>query len=142
MSISSAKKLVSDFYKYWNNGDLDGCFSLVSDDVTYEFNYLVGKGKESYKNFMKYAVEHYKEHVNEPIIMVSEDGKHVATKFIVEGTYIKADHSGVPAIGQKYILDVVNYFEIQNGKFTKGCALFDESKWLEQVKNEAFKRVN
>jgi steroid delta-isomerase-like uncharacterized protein len=133
MGQKNAKNLMSEFYKFFNEADLENLFSLISDDIIHEMNFDKTEGKKAFIEYIKYATKHYHELVCDPIIMMSEDGKHGAALITVKGKYIKTDKSGIKAQNQPYILSVINYCEVENGLITKARAYFNESSWLDQI---------
>lgn len=49
MAQAQTKKIIDDFYKYFNAAQLDHLFLLISDDLSYEINYNGRqKGKQNY----------------------------------------------------------------------------------------------
>ena len=77
--------------------------------------------------------ESYREHVTDLIIMTNEDSAHVATQFMVKGTYLKTA-AGLPkAHGQTYTLPCGAFFEIKNGKISRITVCYNLQDWLKQV---------
>ena len=61
------------------------------------------QGLDKFKAFNARMDHHYKEKLENIVVMVSKDGKRAAAEFNVHGVY-KATDSGLPeAKGQKYI---------------------------------------
>jgi len=134
MTQKHSQKMIEDFYAYFNQRELDKIYAMVSDDIVHIMNDVQkDKGKESFIKMMQASTKHYQENVNNVIYMVSDDGKHVATKFTFTGKYINTDDSKVPAKGQPYQASAVNYFEITNGKITTAMGWYDHNDWLKQV---------
>lgn len=133
MSITKAEEIIKNFYTYFNNCELDKLFSLIDENVVFEINYIKSSGLVTYKEYISTSKKHYDERIDDYLFMVSPDGKSVTTKFIVKGKYIATDQSAIPATGQSYQLAVVNYFEIEDDKITKGGCWFDDNAWIEQV---------
>lgn len=135
MTMAEAKMVVEKFYKYFNALDFDKLFSLVSEDIAHEVNYDgVMTGKDEFIKYMKDSIELYQENVGNCVYMISDDGRNVTVKFIVNGKYIKTDKTMIPAKGQKYVLTVFNYFEIENNKIVKAQCFYDEKDMASQLK--------
>ena len=138
MTQQQSQKLIEDFYAAFNAKQLDKLFALLSDDVKHEMNDSgVMKGKAAFKQLMQDSVKYYDEQVSNPIFMVSEDGKHVSTRFTFKGRYISTDESQIPATGQPYQATAINYFEIENGKITTAICWYNNKDWMKQVSKVA-----
>lgn len=128
------QSIIENFYRYFNNEDLPSLLALIADDVTREINHDgVEKGKQNAAEYFTHSFEHYKEQVSDVLYMTSDDGRFVTAKFVVNGQYLKTDESGIPATGQKYKLDVFNYFEIRHNQIVDAKCFFDEAKLMEQL---------
>jgi steroid delta-isomerase-like uncharacterized protein len=125
---------IQNFYQYFNASQLDKLYALVANNVVHEMNYGGAvAGKEAFIQFMQDSKKHYDEKVENIIMMVSEDGRHVSTKFKVKGKYLQTDVSNIPAKGQNYELTALNYFELENGKIVKAQCWYDEGDFKKQV---------
>lgn len=134
VSRDKTRQIIANFYKYFNASELDKLYSLISDDFEHELNYDgIEKGKKAFIKHIAANKMHFDEHIGNYTIMLSDDGHSATTKFIVKGKYISTDDSGIPANGQNYELDVINYFEIKNGLIVKGRAYFDQNAWASQM---------
>jgi len=136
MSSEIAKELVLKFYQYFNETKTDELFALFDDNFVHEFNYRKTHGKGALINHINHSYTHYDEKIHDLIIMVSDDGKHITTKFVARGIYKVTDDSLIPANNQEYRIDVINYIEIDNGTITRGQCYFDEAMLEAQLKGE------
>lgn len=138
MSGQQSKTIIENFYHLFNSANLEKLFSLIADDIENEINYGgIMKGKAKAIEFMKYNMEHYDERVNECTYMISQDGRHITVKLNVSGKYIKTDQSNIPATGQRYELDVINYFEVENNQIIKAECYFDEPALFKQLRENS-----
>lgn len=130
-----SKKIIENFYNYFNNSDLEKLFALISENVTHEINHNgVKMGKEEVIQCLEYSKEHYKEQVSNLVYMISDDARYVSVRFVVNGEYLKTDESKIPATGQTYVLDVFNYFEIRNNQIVDAKYFYDEASLIKQYK--------
>lgn len=134
-SRETAKRIIENFYRYFNDSELEKLLSLISEDFTGEINHGgIKKGKEEVFKYFKYGCEHYKERVSNIAYMLSDDGRYVMVRFVVNGKYLKTDESKIPAMGQNYVLDVFNYFEIKNNQIVDSKCFYDEAALISQYK--------
>jgi steroid delta-isomerase-like uncharacterized protein len=134
MTRENSQKLIENFYANFNALELDKMVAVLSEDVKHEMNKGgLEKGKAAFSEMMKKSTKHYNEKVGNVIYMVSDDGKHVATKFEFTGKYISTDDSQIPAKNQPYQGTAINYFEIENGKITYTASWYDENEWKKQI---------
>lgn len=137
-SNENSKTIIENFYRYFNNAELEKMVSLFSEDITHEINHGgIKRGKEEVFKHLKYSGEHYKEQVSDFVYMISDDGRYITVKFTVNGKYLKTDESNIPATGQNYVLDVFNYFEIKNDKIVDAKCFYDEAALMNQYKKQA-----
>lgn len=134
-SRETSKKIIENLYNYFNSSDLESLFSLVSENVSQEINNNgVKLGKEEIIKYQKYSREHYKEQVSNLVYMISDDGRYVSVRFVVNGEYLKTDESKIPATGQTYALDIFNYFEIRNNQIVDAKCFYDEASFIKQLR--------
>jgi len=65
--------------------------------------------------------------------MATCDGSSISAKLKVKGKYILTDDFSIPANGQYYELEVINYFELQDNKIIKGICWFNEDDFIRQI---------
>jgi len=137
MSQESSTEIVQKFYQYFNETKTDELFDLFSENCIHELNYHTEYGKEKIIEYIEYSYAHYDEKIHDLVIMSSSEGKYVTAKFITKGIYQTTDSSLIPARDQPYTLEVVNYFEIEDGKIIKGSCYFDEKSLEMQLRGES-----
>lgn len=129
-------KLIQQYYDYFNAGNLEAFMGLLDEQVIHDINQGETQlGKERFYKFMQHMQRCYDEKINQLIIMANENASQLATKFIVEGTYIATDGDLISANRQPYRLVGGAFFEIINQKITRVTSYYNMNKWLEQVKN-------
>ncbi|MBS0288168.1 MAG: nuclear transport factor 2 family protein [Proteobacteria bacterium] len=134
MLREKSQKLIEEFYKHFNAKDLDKMYAMLSDNVQHEMNDGgMQKGKAAFVKMIQDSTKNYQENVDNVIYMVSDDGKHVATKFTFKGKYISTDESNIPAKGQSYQANAINYFDIENGKIVTAMCWYNHQDWIKQV---------
>lgn len=134
-SNENSVKIIENFYRYFNDSELEKLLTLISENCTYEINHGgIKKGKKEAYECFKYGYEHYKEKVSNIIYMVSDDGRFVAVRFVINGKYLKTDESKIPAMGQNYELDIFNFFEIKNNQIVDSKYFYDEAALISQYK--------
>ncbi len=135
MSQSLAYQLVQKFYDFFNAEDFEAYRNILAEDFSHQVNFEeLDAGVNPFIEFLQDNQKHYKEKIENPLIMVSEDGRHASAKCVVTGEYVLTDESGIQAQGQTYRLDVIHFFEIKDEKVSRGCGWYDQSDWEKQVK--------
>jgi steroid delta-isomerase-like uncharacterized protein len=134
MSKETTQQVIEDYYACFNRKVYEAILPLIADRIKHSFNYENEEiGADKFKAAIISNMKHYDEQIGSYDLMISDDGRSVVTKFLLKGKYIVTDTSLIPASGQKYELEVFNYFEIDNGKIICGKAFFDEDSWRKQV---------
>jgi steroid delta-isomerase-like uncharacterized protein len=126
--------LVEQYYKAFNNADMDIFLSLLTDDVIHDINQ--GKreiGKEAFTQFMACMNHNYKEQLVDMVIMASADGTRAAAEFVVLGQYLKTDEGLPVAQGQTYKLPAGAFFEIRDNKVARITNYYNLQDWIAQV---------
>ena len=139
LPVSPAQQVAQQYYDYFNQLQMDKLYALVDDNVVVQFNYDKPiKGKQAFIKFMNKSNQHYREQVGPYLFMGSKDGRYGTTRFNVKGKYIKTDEAlQVPANGQTYeLVDVINVFEVKDGKIIAARSLFDEKDLNRQLIGE------
>ena len=129
-----SKKMIQDYYAYFNEKNYPKMLDLMSDDILHQVNQSHEEmGKNKFSDFLKSMDYHYSEKLSQIIILSNEDGTRMAAEFICDGTYLKTS-PGLPiANGQKYHLPVGCFFEIKNSKITRITNYYNMSHWVESV---------
>lgn len=128
--------LVKKYFDAINKKDMDGFFAIMSNDVIHDINQDGSeKGVEKFKQFMEKANASFDEKLSDIVIMISEDGKQAAAKWIDHGKYFK-DFPGldVKAHNQTYKLAGGHFFEIKHGKISRVTTYYNTTEFMKQIK--------
>ncbi len=126
--------LVEQYYKAFNNADMEIFLSLLTDDVIHDINQ--GKreiGKEAFTQFMACMNHNYKEQLVDMVIMANAEGTRAAAEFVVLGEYLKTDEGLPVAQGQTYKLPAGAFFEIRDNKVARITNYYNLQDWIAQV---------
>jgi len=126
--------LVEQYYKAFNNADMEIFLSLLTDDVIHDINQ--GKreiGKEAFTQFMACMNHNYKEQLVDMVIMANAEGTRAAAEFVVLGEYLKTDEGLPVAQGQTYKLPAGAFFEIRDHKVARITNYYNLQDWIAQV---------
>lgn len=129
------RQLIQKYYDAFNRGDMQEFLDLLTDDVEHAINQGgVERGKDAFAKFMDSMNDHYREQIQDLVVMVDETGARAAAEFKVKGTYLKTG-AGLPAArGQSYLLPVGAFFTIRGGKVARVTNYYNLQSWLEMVK--------
>lgn len=135
--MKTTQDLINQYYTYFNQGNMDNFLELLDEDVVHDINQGESQaGKKAFEIFMDRMNACYKETVKNLVIMTSEDGKHAAARFNIEGVY-KTTDAGLPqATGQQYVLPCGAFFEVNAGKIIRVSNYYNLNDWLKQVENK------
>ncbi len=135
-AANAAVSLVERYYAAFNAGDINTMLGLLSDEVLHDINQGRREvGRAAFHSFMERMNSCYRERVADLTILANIEGKRAAAEFIVYGTYLKADgHGAPPANGQKYVIPVGAFFEIEAGRITRVTNYYNVQDWLKQVR--------
>ncbi len=126
--------LVEQYYKAFNNADMEIFLSLLTDDVIHDINQ--GKreiGKEAFTQFMACMNHNYKEQLVDMVIMANAEGTRAAAEFVVLGEYLKTDEGLPVAQGQTYKLPAGAFFEIRDNKVARITNYYNLQDWIAQL---------
>jgi steroid delta-isomerase-like uncharacterized protein len=126
--------LVRRYYDAFNSGDSAGMLECLTDDVIHDVNQGERRtGKEKFRAFNARMDHHYKERLENLVVLVSKDGSRAAAEFNVNGVY-KTTDSGLPeAKGQAYMLPAGTFFAIRDGKIARVTTYYNLTDWIAQV---------
>jgi steroid delta-isomerase-like uncharacterized protein len=126
--------LVRRYYDAFNSGDSAGMLACLTDDVIHDVNQGERRtGKEKFRAFNARMDHHYKERLENLVVLVSKDGSRAAAEFNVNGVY-KATDSGLPeAKGQTYMLPAGTFFAMRDGKIARVTTYYNLTDWIAQV---------
>jgi steroid delta-isomerase-like uncharacterized protein len=126
--------LIRRYYAAFNNGDMTIFLSLLTDDVTHDINQGTSEtGKAAFGIFMDRMNRHYRERIEDIVVMATEDGTRAAAEFYVHGEYLSTDEGLPPADGQTYRLPAGAFFEIRDNKVARVTNYYNLQDWIKQV---------
>lgn len=128
------KALIEKYYQSFNQHDVEGMLACLHSEFKHDVNEGSEKsGKETFKSFLNYMNEHYREELKNIVIM-SDGENNYAAKFIVDGTYLKTDGKLPPARGQHYVIPAATLFELKDGLISRVTTYYNLNDWIERVK--------
>jgi len=135
--VEKTRAVVAAYYAAFNAGDIEAMTALVSDDVIHDVNQSERReGKDRFHAFCARMAHHYREQLQDIVIMVSEDGMRAAAEFNVIGTYAETE-TGLPvASGQKYVLPAGAFFALHGDKITRISTYYNLTDWIMQVSKD------
>jgi steroid delta-isomerase-like uncharacterized protein len=135
--MQQAKQLIEQYYQAFNNGDMDTFLGLLTDDVVHDINQGGREqGKQAFTSFMQKMNQHYREQLENIVVMANADGSRAAAEFVVLGEYLNTDEGLPEASGQKYRLPAGAFFDIRDGKVARVTNYYNLGDWIAQVDPE------
>ncbi len=132
--MHEAIALVERYYAAFNAGDMDLFLSLLTDDVEHDINQGAREvGREAFACFMTRMNAHYREQLEDIVVMASADGTRAAAEFVVCGTYLATDEGLPEANGQTYRLPAGAFFTLRDGKVARITNYYNLEDWIRQV---------
>lgn len=133
--MNQTEKLISSYYEAFNRKKFSEMLNYLTDDIVHDTN-QGGRsiGTSEFRSFLGEMETFYDEHLDEIVIMTSQDGNRASAEFICSGTYKSTCEGLPPARGQKYKLPVGCFFEIKNNKIARITNYYNMNDWLKQVK--------
>ena len=126
--------LIRDYYQAFNSGNSDGMIAFLSEDVIHDVNQGERRqGLDKFKAFNARMDHHYKEKLENVVVMVSKDGARASAEFNVHGKYLNTDEGLPDAKGQTYVLPAGTFFAIKDGKITRVTTYYNLTDWILQV---------
>jgi len=127
-------QLIHAYYAAFNAGDMKTFLGLLSEDVVHDINQGTREvGKAAFADFMARMNHHYREQLQDLVIMSNADGDRAAAEFVVAGEYLQTD-SGLPAArGQRYHLSAGAFFTVHNGRIVRVTNYYNLQEWIAQV---------
>ncbi|PTA67406.1 ketosteroid isomerase-related protein [Deinococcus arcticus] len=131
---AATEALIRRYYAAFNAADWPGMLTLLAPDVRHDINEGdTQRGVEAFAAFLDRMNAHYREQVQDLVVMTTPDGTRAAAEFIIQGTYLRTD-TGLPeARGQTYTLPVGAFFEVQSGQITRVTNHYNLADWTRQV---------
>lgn len=129
-----AKALISAYYAAFNAGDMPAFLDLLHEEVVHDINQGERQqGKAAFAQFMEHMNHCYREHLENIVVMASDDGRRGAAEFVVQGEYLRTDEGLPPAHGQTYVLPAGAFFELRDGKVARVTNYYNLNHWQAQV---------
>ena len=127
-------ELLQRYYAAFNAGNWEDMLSFLTDDVQHDINEgQTQRGKAAFRTFLAKMDAHYREQATDLVVMSTPDGRRGAAEFVIHGEYLQTDEGLPEANGQKYVLPVGAFFEVQNGKIARVTNLYNLADWTRQV---------
>lgn len=130
MTNASANQLIQSYFDALNDRDVDGCLSLLADDVVHDLSGLHGDGrseagKPAFRAWLDQTARCYEEKAVDVFVIASEDGTRAEAEFTLLGVYLETEDGLPDAEGQNYSLPAGAIFEIRDGKVTRVSDMLD-----------------
>lgn len=134
MSAAETQALIARYYDAFNRGDTDGMLACVTDDLIHDTNQGDRRiGRDRFHAFCARMSHHYKERLDDIIVMSTPDGARAAAEFNVNGQYLVTE-TGLPdATGQSYQLPAGTFFAVRDGKIARVTTYYNLTDWIIQV---------
>jgi steroid delta-isomerase-like uncharacterized protein len=130
----STTELLRAYYAAFNAADWDGMATLLTEDVAHDVNQGGREtGRAAFRAFLERMAHHYKERVEDLVVMEAADGARAAAEFTIHGRYLVTDPGLPPAHGQAYALPVGAFFEIRDGRIARVTNFYNLKAWIAQV---------
>lgn len=127
-------ELLQRYYAAFNAGNREDMLSFLTDDVQHDINEgQTQRGKAAFRTFLAKMDAHYREQATDLVVMSTPDGRRGAAEFVIHGEYLQTDEGLPEANGQKYVLPVGAFFEVQNGKIARVTNYYNLADWTRQV---------
>lgn len=126
--------LIRRYYEAFNKGDNAAMLSMLTDDVIHDVNQGERRvGIEKFRAFQARMDHHYKEKLENIVVLVSQDGARAAAEFNVHGSYLNTDEGLPKAKGQTYVLPAGAFFALKEGKIARVTTYYNLTDWIMQV---------
>lgn len=134
MSAAATQALIARYYDAFNRGDTDGMLACVADDLIHDTNQGDRRiGRDRFHAFCARMSHHYKERLDDIVVMSTPDGARAAAEFNVNGQYLVTE-TGLPdATGQSYQLPAGTFFAVRDGKIARVTTYYNLTDWIIQV---------
>lgn len=130
--------LIRRYFDAFNAGDGDGMIACLTADVIHDVNQGERRhGLDRFRAFNARMSHHYKERLEDVVVMVSRDGARAAAEFNVHGVYLNTDEGLPAAKGQTYVLPAGTFFAIRDGKIARVTTYYNLTDWITQVADAA-----
>lgn len=138
MSETEAAALIGRYIDAFNAGDREAMLACLSDDVAHDINQGGREiGKDKFRWFLGMMDRHYRERLEDVVIMAGQGGGRGAAEFTVHGTYLSTAEGLPPASGQTYSLPAAIFFDIDDGRISRVTTYYNLADWTAQVEKKA-----
>lgn len=130
----NAADLIRAYYDAFNRHDYPALLALLAEDVAHDVNQGGREiGRDRFAAFLERMDRCYRERVRDLVVMTSQDGRHAAAEFTVDGAYLTTDPGLPEAQGQAYSLPVGAFFEVADGRIARVTNYYNLKDWVAQV---------
>lgn len=134
MSEADTIALVRRYIDAFNAGDRDAMLACLSDDVAHDINQGERQiGKDKFRWFLGMMDRHYRERLEDVVVMAGQGGGRAAAEFTVHGTYLSTAEGLPEANGQTYALPAGIFFEVDDGLISRVTTYYSLADWTAQV---------
>ena len=134
MSEAETIALIRRYIDAFNAGDRDAMLACLSDDVAHDINQGERQiGKDKFRWFLGMMDRHYRERLEDVVVMAGQGGGRAAAEFTVHGTYLSTAEGLPEANGQTYALPAGIFFEVDDGLISRVTTYYNLADWTAQV---------
>lgn len=138
MSDAQTLTLIQAYIDAFNKGDREAMLACLSEDVAHDINEGGREiGKEKFRWFLGMMDRHYREQLEDVVIMVGQGGGRAAAEFTVHGTYLSSVEGLPPANGQSYSVPGGIFFDIDEGRISRVTTYYNLADWTAKVASKA-----
>jgi len=128
------RSLIETYFAAFNANDTNTLLGLLDEDVVHDINEGGREiGREKFSWFLGDMSRHYREQLDDIVIMVSEDGNRAAAEFTARGTYLATAEGMPPAHDQSYSIATGIFFEVDDGRISRVTTYYNRAEWIRQV---------
>lgn len=132
--MNATQNLIQKYYDSFNQQNVEAMLQCLHPEVIHDINEGDSEvGLHAFRQFLNRMNQHYKEYLEDVVVMTDTSGKRACAQFIVNGTYLQTYGGLPPARGQKYAIPALGSFEIADGKIKRVATYYNLKKWIELV---------
>lgn len=134
MSEAETVALIRRYIDAFNAGDREAMLACLSDDVAHDINQGGREiGKDKFRWFLGMMDRHYRERLEDVVVMAGQGGGRAAAEFTVRGTYLSTAEGLPEASGQSYSLPAGIFFDVDGGRISRVTTYYNLADWTAQV---------